>query len=110
MATQSNHSEAQALGNQVDNLIVHLAKCLREDVSVPHGVSWQLRQWPVNEDDHDSWSDADSLDKWYYMAYSILRQIDRPKADAALTDLVATGSGWSTDVSNPPTGPTERTR
>lgn len=80
------------LKTPVDNLIVHVAKCLREDISIPFGVHIDLRQAPINNDDHDSWAEENGLDTWYYVAYSVIRSVDRAIADAALTDLVATGS------------------
>jgi hypothetical protein len=73
-----------------DNLIVHIAKCLREDIYAPHGVELTLRQWPFNDDDHDSWDIDDGVDKWYYIAYSIIDDLDPARAKEALTDLVAT--------------------
>lgn len=89
-----------------DNLIVHIAKCLREDISVPYGIDYRLRQFPI-DDDHDNWDFAGELENWYYMAYSIIDDLDPKRAEDALNDLVGTNDKANTDVTNPPKIPTE---
>jgi hypothetical protein len=76
-----------------DNLIVHIAKCLREDISISLSArnrsDVSLRQFPI-DDDHDNWDSADKLENWYYIAYSIIDDLDPKRAEDALIDLVAT--------------------
>jgi hypothetical protein len=87
-----------------DNLIVHLARCLREDVYYSKDSDIQLRQWPINGDDHDSWDNPTDIEKWYYMAYSILQQTDPKRADDALIDLLATNPDTNSESSKVQSG------
>lgn len=70
-----------------DNLIVHIAHLLREDINIPLHHRVLLRQAPINDDDHDSWAPSDDLENWYYVAYSIIESIDEEKAIKALMEL-----------------------
>lgn len=56
-----------------DDIIVHIAKLLREDILVDRG---QIRQAPVYDDDHDSWDYPDKEENWYYVAASIIKAVD----------------------------------
>lgn len=71
-----------------DNLIVHVAKLLREDISIAYNsTDVSLRQWPI-DDDHDNWDTDDrKLQNWYYIAYSIIHDLDPKRAEDALKDL-----------------------
>lgn len=60
-----------------DDLTTHIAKILREDISIPYGVHIDLRQPPINEDDHDSWAEDNGLDTWLYVAQSVIDAVDR---------------------------------
>lgn len=67
----------QAPQQPKDDLVTHVAKILREDISIPYGVHIDLRQPPINDDDHDNWAEDDGLGTWLYVAASIVSAVDR---------------------------------
>lgn len=76
----------QAPTPKEDDLVTYVAKILREDISIPYGVHIDLRQPPINEDDHDSWAEDNGLETWLYVAQSVVDAVDsyrlRGKKDA----------------------------
>lgn len=69
-----NDNVQQAPPAPKDDLVTHVAKILREDISIIKG---SVRQPPIYEDDHDSWDDARPLENWFYAAKSVIEAIDR---------------------------------
>ncbi len=72
---------AQGPAPRKKTLVETVGAILREDISIPFKEATQLRQPPINEDDHDSWAVVRAGDsdykKWDYVAESVIRAIDR---------------------------------
>lgn len=65
-----------------DDLVTHVAKIMREDISILHNSQdVSLRQPPIHEDDHDSWGDSQPLENWFYAAKSIIEAIDHYRSE-----------------------------
>lgn len=60
-------------------LVETVVACLREDINIPYSLQdrVELRQPPINDDDHDSWASSGSRENWTYVAYGIIETIDR---------------------------------
>lgn len=63
-------------------LVETVAACLREDINIPHSLmdKVELRQPPINDDDHDSWAKSGPQENWLYLAHSIIETVDRYRA------------------------------
>lgn len=72
----------QQAPQQRKDLVDVVISCLREDISIPNSLEDRvdLRQPPINDDDHDSWADAKARENWQYVAESIIETIDRYRA------------------------------